>query len=647
MTPSDARSAGTARSGSILAAALLAAFSSLILGLFIAARSTAGDGTGGVASGADPFWAITLLACSALVAAVGAFVAWRESSRMRRQLARLAADASRIALGEYRRPATGHERTALEPIATALVQLGTLVDAASSVITDRDRQLATVRALGEIIYWETGPDGRFARVEFEPALPRRMRLGLLGQPQFGHATPLDDTRWLAARNAIAERRSFDGLILRRFDADGRCVDVRESGQPHFGSDGSFLGYTGITRFVNCASGACTDEAARIAFETGAEPALVLGDAPGLPDVRWFNAAAGQLFGHGAPLIEGSRLDALFAPGQAEAVTALAAALRERRPLRRTMAILNRFGERIDVLARLEPVDSGAPTAVLALDPRAAEIAALRAHSRESSSLREDISRHALQLEQRTRELEAFACAISHDLRAPLRIVDGYARMMRDHCAANLDPVGREHLEHILTGCARMQRMIDAALALARTSTQPMVPATVDLGRIARETLDALACSEPQRRVEVQIGERLQAQGDPTLLRTVMENLLGNAWKYTAEREIASIRFDARRDASGTRVFCVEDNGSGFDMRHADRLFGLFQRLHPESEFPGDGLGLATVQRIVQRHGGAVWAESSPGEGACFCFTLGEPDRAGRGSHAPVRDEADQRARTCE
>ena len=610
------------RSDSILAAALLAAFSILIFGLLIAARSTADVGdTDGVLPGSQPFWATVLLACSALVAAGTAFVAWRESSRTRRELSRLAADASRLALGEYRRPVAGYERTALEPIATALARLGTLVDAAASIIDDRDRQLATIRTLGEIIYWETDPGGRFTRVEFEPALPQRKRLGLLGQSQFEHATPLDGTRWLAANTAIADRRSFDGLSLRRFDADGRCVDVRESGQPRFAADGTFTGYAGVTRLLDLAANAFADDAARVAMETSSEPTLVLQDAPDAPGVQRLNAAAEQLFERGAPELEGCPLEALFAPGQAEAVCAFVEALRQRHPLRRSMAIVNRFGERIEVLARLEPADPETLTAVLALDPRDAEIAALRARSHENSSLREDVSRHAQKLERRTRELEALAYGISHDLRAPLRVVDGYAKLMRDDCAANLDPAGRDHLERILTGCARMERMIDATLALARTSTQPLVTAPVDLGRIARETLDSLARSAPGRAVDVRIGDGLQAQGDPTLLRTMMENLLGNAWKYTARRELASIRFDARRDSNGNQIFCVEDNGTGFDMRHADRLFGLFQRLHPETEFPGNGLGLAAVQRIVQRHGGTVWAESSPGEGSRFYFTL--------------------------
>src|SRR5690606_25213394 len=157
--------------------------------------------------------------------------------------------------------------------------------------------------LGEIIYWETDPGGRFTRVEFEPALPQRKRLGLLGQSQFEHATPLDGARWLAANTAIADRRSFDGLSLRRFDADGRCVDVRESGQPRFAADGTFTGYAGVTRLLDLAANAFADDAARVAMETSSEPTLVLQDAPDAPGVQRLNAAAEQLFERGAPELE--------------------------------------------------------------------------------------------------------------------------------------------------------------------------------------------------------------------------------------------------------------------------------------------------------------------------------------------------------
>ncbi len=628
MTLRTARSAGNSRTDSLLAAALLAAFSILVLGLLVVARSTADPAaTGGPVMAPSPFWSVTLLAGCALCAAAVAFIALRGGSRSRRNLARLSADAARIALGEYRFPMDGYERTGLEPIATALARLGTLVDAAATIIEDRDRQLATLRTLGGMIYWETGADGRYARLEFEPSLPRRLRLGQLGQAQFERATPLDDAGWQAATAAIGEQRPFGELALRRADADGRGVEVLESGQPRFAPDGTFLGYAGVTRLRNAAAPDRAAEAARTALETSSEAILVVALQDGTPLVRDPNAAAEQLFERPGRELSGAPVNGLFDPAQPGATALLADAIRESRPLRRAMTVVNRFGERIEVLVRLEPLDDGqASTALLVLDPREAELAALRARSHEGLALRREAARQAERLERRTRELEAFAYGVSHDLRAPLRLVEGYAQLLRDDRGGTLDPAGREHLERILTGCARMERMIDATLTLTRTSTQPMIAMPVDLGRIARETLDALARGAPGRRVEVRVGEGLETQGDPTLLRTMMENLLGNAWKYTARCESASIRFDARRDADGNRVFCVEDNGSGFDMRHADRLFGLFQRLHPESEFPGNGIGLATVQRIVQRHGGTIWAESSPGQGSRFYFTLRGPDR---------------------
>ena len=566
------------------------------------------------------YWSALGLAGAALVAGWLTFVAWRKTARLRLDLERLSRDAARVALGEQCLPVTGYERTAFQRMAAALTRIGRQLQAAESIIDDRDRQLATMRGLADIIYWETNTQGRFVRVEFEASLPRRQRLDLLQKEQFDRATPLDDARWLLARRAIAEQRTFTGLLLRRIDADGRCVDVRESGQPRFAADGRFLGYAGVARVVDAARRE-GDEAARVAMETSPEATLIVSAADAVPEVRWINHAAEQLLGRRSAEIEGMAVHGLVAPDHADALAALGAAIRQRRPMRHRLAISNRYGERIEVDARLEPVEKNGSTMVLALDARSARAAVLRAHTREHVPQRNAAPGSSQQLEQHSRELEAIAYGIAHDLRAPLRVVDGYAKLMRDDCAGTLDVAGREHLERILTGCARMDKMIDGTLALAQASTRPLVVTPVDLARIARETLEALARCNPDRRVDIHIGERLDTHGDPTLLRTLIENLVGNAWKFTAKRERASISFDVRPDASQRPVFCVEDNGSGFDMRHADRLFGLFQRLHPESEFPGSGIGLAMVERIVQRHGGTVWAESEPGSGSRFCFTL--------------------------
>jgi signal transduction histidine kinase len=219
------------------------------------------------------------------------------------------------------------------------------------------------------------------------------------------------------------------------------------------------------------------------------------------------------------------------------------------------------------------------------------------------------------------EQAAFGYTVSHDLRAPLRVVEGFARILIEDYGRVLDRVGRDHLERVLGAAARMNQMIDALLALSQLSSQPLTRQPVNLTQLAGYVVDDLRRQQPERHVEVRIAPGLMAQGDPTLLRLVLENLLGNAWKYTAKSEPAHIAFECVAQ-DGERVYLVRDNGAGFDMRFADRLFGVFQRLHAASDFPGTGVGLASVRRIVRRHGGEVWAEGEVGAGATFYFTLG-------------------------
>lgn len=218
------------------------------------------------------------------------------------------------------------------------------------------------------------------------------------------------------------------------------------------------------------------------------------------------------------------------------------------------------------------------------------------------------------------EQAAFGYTVSHDLRAPLRVVEGFARILIEDYGRVLDRVGRDHLERVLGAAARMNQMIDALLALSQLSSQPLTRQPVNLSQLAGFVVDDLRRQQPDRRVEVHIASGLMAQGDPTLLRMVLENLIGNAWKYTGKAEPAHIAFDSVSH-DGARCFVVRDNGAGFDMRFVDRLFGVFQRLHAASDFPGTGVGLASVRRIVRRHGGDVWAEGEVGAGATFYFTL--------------------------
>lgn len=218
------------------------------------------------------------------------------------------------------------------------------------------------------------------------------------------------------------------------------------------------------------------------------------------------------------------------------------------------------------------------------------------------------------------EAEQFSMTVSHDLRAPIRVVEGFTRIVKEDYGQLLDRVGNDHLDRVLGAAARMNLMIDALLTLARLSTQPLARQPVNLSQLASYVVEDLRRSAPDREADIEIEPGLSAQGDPTLLRLVLENLLGNAWKYTGRTARAQISL-RQQNQGGQRSFLVQDNGAGFDMRSAERLFGLFQRLHSANDFPGHGVGLASVKRIVQRHGGDIWAEAEPGRGASFHFTL--------------------------
>jgi len=218
------------------------------------------------------------------------------------------------------------------------------------------------------------------------------------------------------------------------------------------------------------------------------------------------------------------------------------------------------------------------------------------------------------------EQAAFSYTVTHDLRAPIRVVEGFARILKEDYGRVLDRIGNDHLDRVLAAASRMNSMIDALLTLANLSAQPLARQPVNLSQLAGFVIDDLRRTAPERQVAVEIAPGLVADGDPTLLRLVLENLLGNAWKYSARNAQAKLQFNAATQ-DGRQVFNVIDNGAGFDMRNADRLFGVFQRLHSANDFPGTGVGLASVKRIVRRHGGDIWAESEPGRGARFHFTL--------------------------
>ena len=237
------------------------------------------------------------------------------------------------------------------------------------------------------------------------------------------------------------------------------------------------------------------------------------------------------------------------------------------------------------------------------------------------ALNESARQHTVQLEAANRELEAFSYSVSHDLRAPLRSIDGFSLALIEDYADQLDQQGIGHLNRIRAATQRMAQLIDDLIKLAFVTRSEMHTEAVDLSALANSILADCRKADPNRQVECVVQEHLVARrGDPLLLRSVLENLLGNAWKFTSKTPRAMIEF-AVTDQDGEAVYFVRDNGAGFDMTYAAKLFGPFQRLHSGSEFPGTGVGLATVQRIIHRHGGHVSALGAEGKGAKFSFTL--------------------------
>jgi PAS domain S-box-containing protein len=256
---------------------------------------------------------------------------------------------------------------------------------------------------------------------------------------------------------------------------------------------------------------------------------------------------------------------------------------------------------------------GTLTNITARKQAQAELESYRDH------LEELVDARTAELRAAVREQESFSYSVSHDLRSPLRAIDGYCHMLLDDYSDVLDAEGRRCLQRVRAASQRMGHLIDAMLNLSRVSRRKMRFEPVDLSEIANDILRRLRNADPERDAQLKVAENLRVNGDSALLRVVLENLLSNAWKYSKKQ--AQTRIEVERIDGRGLGFLVRDNGVGFDMRFADKLFKPFQRLHTFEEFEGTGIGLATVVRIIERHGGKVWAESEEGKGATFYFTV--------------------------
>lgn len=355
-----------------------------------------------------------------------------------------------------------------------------------------------------------------------------------------------------------------------------------------------------------------EEKFRAVAET-ANDAIVSADTSG--HITYFNWAAERIFGYRADEVVRRPLTLLMPERFHEA---------HRQGLRRFLATGESrvIGKTVELAGRRKdgtefPLELSLSTWMVA-----GEVAftGLMRDITERKRYQEELRERSVQLEAANKELEAFAYSVSHDLRAPLRAIHGFSQALLQDCADKLDDIGRNYLQRVCRAAERMSALIDDLLNLSRVTRAEIQRETVDLSATAHTIARELEAREPHRSVEFNIAEGLVATGDPRLLGLALQNLLDNAWKFTAKRNRARIALGVE-ERNGRPTYFVRDNGAGFDIAYAGKMFGAFQRFHALTEFPGTGIGLATVQRIIHRHGGEIWAEGEVDKGATFYFTL--------------------------
>lgn len=363
---------------------------------------------------------------------------------------------------------------------------------------------------------------------------------------------------------------------------------------------------------------------RAAIVEFSDDAIIGGSPDGI--ITDWNRAAEAMFGYASKEVLGQSLLSLMAPAQRDQEQMLVEIVGRGRSVRQhELQCLHKNGNLFDVAMTISPIFDKEQT-VVATSTIARDITERKRYELEILRLNADLERRVkertAELTLANRELDSFAYAVSHDLRAPVRALNGLSWALIEDYANELQDQAKEYLQQIGVATRRMNDLIDGLLSLSRNTRGELSRDRVDISSLAIRVLSELSDNNPGRHIDVWVEQGLNACCDKRMIESVMSNLLENAWKYTAKQRTPSIRVFAR-DREGVRYFCVADNGVGFNMTNTERLFQPFQRLHHQDEFPGIGIGLATVKRIINRHGGVIEVDSQPGKGAEFCFSLPE------------------------
>jgi len=517
-----------------------------------------------------------------------------------------------------------------------------------------ERRYRVLTSLSTDWFWELDAGLRFSAYSTRFRDRTGVAARVLGkQPWELPSGSVGSGQWAPLRAKFEQRASFRDFVVCIAGPTGHNHWMMVSGEPIFKPDGRFAGYHGVTRDVT--KRMAVENALRLANHSlertiGERDAALQKTDAGLRasearlrkvlDLAPFhifvkdrdgkcllsNAAAAAVFGKAPEALVGKTIVQMGVRAEDAIVVE-----RADREVRETghQVLLPEFWMR-DPSGRRRVFTSTRiafdysdehPDAILVMS---AEITALKEADEEIRGLNADlearVQARTVELSAANREMEAFACSISHDLGAPVRAIEGFSRELLDIHAGGLDPGARKLIERIEAAGRRMGTMIAGLLALARTGRAPIRETSLDLSAMAKAIWADVIAAEPGRQVEFVLAHGLQARGDGALTGSLLQNLLCNAFKYSRHTRNARVEFGSL-SRNGEPVFFVRDNGAGFDAAYASRLFGVFQRLHSEKEFEGTGIGLATVQRIAQRHGGRVWAETGQGAGATFFFTL--------------------------